>query len=227
LIGHKESFYVNIIKRLCKDNMTIEQGVLAAVYALTIAEQTSNSVRGPMSVAIVRPYGIQMENQDYIDTLGKHLKSYEKQISQLLLACSDPSVSVPDLEDSIEAFKLTSLALHRKQIDRWAQSGNSDVLGLMGVRKLPNVPITLPMDEEGQVIVEHDRAAIQKSRESQNADANWVKEHGTEFLTKTVKCSKCQLEFEARTLCTGPHAHCLATVCPQCQEPQNVEWDAV
>jgi 20S proteasome alpha/beta subunit len=227
LIGHRESLYVNVIRRLCKANMTIEQGVSAAVYALTIAEQTSNSVRGPMSVAIVRPYGIQMENQDYIDTLGKHLKAYEKQTSQLLLACSDTSISVPDLEDAIEAFKQTSLALHRDQIDRWAQSGNPDVFGLMGARKLPNVPITLPLDEKDKLTVEHDRAVIEKVREQKKGDEAWVKEHGTEFLTKAVKCSKCQMEFEAKMPCSGPHAHCLTTVCPHCQELQIIEWDAV
>ena len=227
LIGHKESLYVNIIKRLCKDDMTIEQGVLAAVYALTIAEQTSNSVRGPMHVAIVRPYGIQMENQDYIDTLGKRLKAYEKQISQLLLACSDTSISVPELEDSIEEFKQTSLGLHREQIDRWAQSGDADVFGLTGARKLPKFGVTLSLEPKSKPVIEHDRKTIEKARERQKANDLWVKEHGTEFLIKTVKCSKCQLEFEARMPCSGPHAHCLTTACPQCQELHIVEWDAV
>jgi hypothetical protein len=159
--------------------------------------------------------------------LGKHLKAYEKQISHLLLACSDTSISVPELEDSIEEFKQTSLALHRDQIDRWAKSDNVDVFGFTGARKLPKFGVTLSLEPNSKPVIEHDRQTVEKARERQRADEAWVKEHGTEFLTKTVKCSKCQLEFEAKAPCSGSYGYCLFTSCPHCNEPHTVEWGAV
>jgi len=177
-----------------------------------------------MSVAVVRPYGIFMEDAEYIEAMGKRLAVYEKQISKIFLACSDTSIAVPDLEDAVNTFKQTSLALHRDQIDKWAQADMpGGVFGVAGgVRRVPNVPMVLT--DDGKWFIEHDRQAIQKARDEQKERDEWVKNSGIEFLTAAIQCSKCQHKFEAKMPCGGPHDHSFTGSCPNCTAGYQVSW---
>jgi hypothetical protein len=73
LAGWDEPLYVNVARRFYTDNLSIAQAVLAGTYLMTIAEGTSQYVRGPMSVAIIRDNGIWMENADYITGMEARL----------------------------------------------------------------------------------------------------------------------------------------------------------
>jgi hypothetical protein len=117
LVGWEEPLYVNVVKRLCGTDMSLSQGILAAVYTLTVAEQTSNCVRGPMAVTIVKENGIWMEDHDYISTLTARLATYERQLNEIFLACADTSIHGFQLREKIEAFSQGAVELHKQQIN--------------------------------------------------------------------------------------------------------------
>jgi hypothetical protein len=226
LIGWDQKLYWSTVKRLSAPGMTLEQAALASIYTLTIAKQTTSYVDDPFHMAIIRPYGIFMEDADYIEALGKRLTAYENQVNQLFLSCSDTAVSTPDLEDAIDAFKGTVLDLHRRQIDKGAQSGNiASAIGFGGLRRLPNdIPLNWDIDDDGPLVVEHDREKIQKFRDERKANLDWAKQHGVEYLTKTIECLKCKQTFEHKMRCSGPTHHCDICSCPNCEEGYQVDW---
>ena len=118
LLGWDESLYVNVIDRLCRPSMTMPQAILAAIYVLSVAEQTSNYVRGPMSVQIIKKQGIWQEEATYIQEMNERLNLYEKQVNEMFLSCADTSVSMKVLQGELQAFSTTVAALHREHIDR-------------------------------------------------------------------------------------------------------------
>jgi len=126
LNGHEEALYRATAMRLYAQDMNIAQGILAGIYVLTIAEETSNYVRGPMSVAIVRENGIWMEESAYIEGMQKRLADYDHDIHRLFLACADIGVHVHELDKIISDFGKAATELHRGQIDRYISSLSLD-----------------------------------------------------------------------------------------------------
>lgn len=58
LVGWEEDIYYRTIDRLCFLGMTLPQAILASIYTLIVAEDTSNYVRGPMSVVLLSRNGV-------------------------------------------------------------------------------------------------------------------------------------------------------------------------
>lgn len=225
LMGWEWQLYVSIAKRLYSRDMTIPQAILAGVYLQSIAEETSNYVKSPISIAVVDEAGIVLEDKAYARKIEDRIKAFESQINKVFLACTDTTVSSPSLEDSLNRFRQAALDLHRDHIDELARkAGVLDFAHGNPLRKLPFVPMR--MLDAGGFAVEHDRETIERNDAEKNANAEWVKEHGIEFLKQTVHCSNCGQEFDAEMPCRGPHAHTLTTSCPHCNEAQLVRWKA-
>jgi hypothetical protein len=164
LIGWENELYAETAKRFFSAGMTITQAVLASIYTLTVAVNTSNYVRDPLSVAIIDGNGIRLEDNAYVKKLEERLDDYETQINRVFLACADTTVSVPSLEDQLDQFKAAALQLHKAHIDRQAAATSlEDILAGRSKGKLPKGPIMFSAD--GKVSVEHDRDKIQKSDE--------------------------------------------------------------
>jgi hypothetical protein len=162
LNGWDHRLYIETAKRLFRPDMKINQAALASMYTLTIARDSSNWVRDPLSVAIVSKDGIWKEEEDYVRKMENRLRDYESRINNLFLACSDTTVSLPALEDHLKEFKETALALHKEHIDRQAQSMSLEGL-LKGrpQRKLPQGPVYWGLKG---LTVEHDREKIADSK---------------------------------------------------------------
>lgn len=117
LSGVEEALYKEVANHFYEPGMTIARAVLAGIYLLLLAEGTSNYVRSPFSIVIVRETGMHMEPDDYVREMAGRLKDYEQRVDQLFLACADTSVSVGDLEALLKEFSETALELHRSHID--------------------------------------------------------------------------------------------------------------
>jgi len=89
LVGWEEPLYEAIAKRLYRADLTLEQAELAAAYVLTIGEETSNFIRGPMTVAIVRDSEIRLETSNRVRQMVERLKEFESSINNLFLACAE------------------------------------------------------------------------------------------------------------------------------------------
>jgi len=128
LVGWEEALYVNSMKRFYSRDMTLQQGVLAAIYVLTIAEQTSNYVRGPMVVGVVKKNGMWMEKDEYVSAMTKRLHAYEQQVNDIFLACADTSIHGYQLEEKIKTFSQSAVELHKRHIDENVDSLTPNVL---------------------------------------------------------------------------------------------------
>ncbi|HEV2709818.1 MAG TPA: hypothetical protein VGU67_06390 [Edaphobacter sp.] len=162
LIGWEEELYWVAIKRLYRPGMSLMQAVLAAVHVLVIGEESSNYIKGPFSLTVVRENGIWAENSDYVDILRDRLSKFESYTNQILLACADTSLYSHDLETAIVQFAVTAKELHKEQIDEAVQKMAK--MGLMmndSICKLP-LGLLIEVDNNGSAKAVHDVNGIQE-----------------------------------------------------------------
>lgn len=162
LIGWSETLYINMMNRFYKPDMALQQGILASIYVLIVAEKTSNYVRGPMTVATIKTNGVWMANSDYIAAMTERLRIYEEQINGIFLACADTSIHAFRLEELTKGFSQSAVELHRKHID--------DVVGAMTIQDIFTMNDAVPRLPLGSVIsfgnrgleFEHDPMKLQE-----------------------------------------------------------------
>lgn len=162
VIGWEHPLYKVTVKRMYRPSMSLQQAVIAAVNVLVIGEESSNYIKGPFSLAIVRENGIWIEDEDYINTLRDRLKTFERYTNQILLACSDTSIYSHHLEAAIIKFAVTAKELHKEQID--AAVAKLAKVGLFmndPVNKLP-VGLLINVDKDGNARAVHDVNGIEE-----------------------------------------------------------------
>ncbi|HUK31888.1 MAG TPA: hypothetical protein VLV89_12295 [Candidatus Acidoferrum sp.] len=206
LIGWKHTLYIETAKRVSSDGMTIAQAALASIHTLTLAKQTSNYVRDPLSLAVINKDGIWTEPASYVRRMEERLHDYEIQLNRLFLACSDTTVSVPVLEDIISDFKNLAMSLHREHIDQQAERMNlGDMFSNDPLRKLPGGLITY--GTKG-LTVEHDREKLNQAREKFES----MREPP---YPQPFSCSGCGEDFEY-LIGINPKDAGRIFVCPDC-----------
>ncbi|MGA2737220.1 MAG: hypothetical protein ABSG65_07175 [Bryobacteraceae bacterium] len=117
LLGIEEALYNVTVQRMLSPAITIQQAVLAAVYAVTVGKATSHFIDGPISLALVVPRDILRERPEFVSEIEDRLGAYERHLGGLLLACADTTVSPNDLQAHIDGFGSLAKALHRAQLD--------------------------------------------------------------------------------------------------------------
>lgn len=166
LNGCSYRLYEDTAQRLFRTGMTVNQAVLASIYTVTIAKNTSNYVRDPFTVAVVDRTGIHVIEPAYVRAMEERLQEYEVQMNALFLSCSDVSVSVAELKSQLEQFGVSAINLHREHIDRQADAMTMDDLFVVrGMRLLPKGPLYLRADKK--LKVEHDPVRIEAARKKQ------------------------------------------------------------
>jgi hypothetical protein len=159
LIGWDETLYDVTLARLCQKPLTIQQAVLASTYAISIAEETCKEVKGPITVAIVTRTGVHQETPAYISTISKRLRDYERQMTEVLFSCADTSISVTALQELLQRFSNTIVAVHRSNIDELAQQLSLWNNANAPYSKFPH-PASVTVTEDGKVKFEHDPLVI-------------------------------------------------------------------
>ena len=163
LIGWDATMYWVTIKRLYRKDMTLSQAILAAVYVLVVGEESSNYIKGPFSLTIVKENGISEEASDYVDTLRANLKEFEKDTSHILLACADSSIDSKSLQISIERYAKTAKAIHEKHIDAIAAQMFDKGLhnSASSISKIPTGTL-IEVSPDGRHRVRHDVNGIEE-----------------------------------------------------------------
>jgi hypothetical protein len=92
--------------------------VLAALYVISIAKETSNYVGGDISTAVAHRAGIWSESSAYVKEMEERLRDYEREVNQLLLACADTGLEPDELSKKLEAFAAIVSNLHSKHIEQ-------------------------------------------------------------------------------------------------------------
>jgi hypothetical protein len=165
LLGWKIDLYKHISKRFYAPEMSIAQAFLAGIYLCSVAEETSNYIKGPLSVAIVWPGSITMQDGEYIASTAKRLKDYERRINALFLECADSSVPVDKLQETLSEFSSSALLLHRYHLDQIVNSMRlEDAIAATDV--LQKIPIGSPVSlrGDGTLSIEHDKEIAEQAR---------------------------------------------------------------
>jgi hypothetical protein len=130
LLGWDEALYQGIANKFFHQKMSVAQAILAGVYLFTVAGSTSNYVKEPFAVSVVKWDGIWREEDSYISTLVARLRDYERSLNQLFLCCADTQISPSRLGLILEAFNKHVQALHQQQLDVEVQKAQNPAGGI-------------------------------------------------------------------------------------------------
>lgn len=162
LIGWDEPLYKVTATRMYRPNMSLQQAVIAAVNVLVIGEESSNYIKGPFSLAIIRENGVWIETEEYINTLRDRLNKFEAYTNQILLACADTSIYSRDLHKALVNFAITAQTMHEEQINE--AIAKSAKRGLQINDPLSKVPpgILVEVSNDGKINVRHDVNGVEE-----------------------------------------------------------------
>ncbi len=204
LIGWDEPLYKNMAQRLHSASATVAQAVLAGVYVFTVAEATSNYIRSPFSVAVIRENGIWMEDGAYVQEISQRLVAYEREINDVFLSCADTSVSMKDLQERLRTFSDVTSALHREHIDRQVRSLTLDKISTIN-DAYPKFPLgaAVIIDFNGTKEIGSARMEHARSNEEMDEYAKQAKQHFwglgfTEYFVKRVSKNEYSLAISHR-----------------------------
>jgi hypothetical protein len=212
LVGWYQALYDDIAARLYTPDKPIAQLILSGVYMFTIAENTSNCIKGPISVAVIRENGIFMENVKYIRQIRDRIDDYEPWINNIFLACADTSIHAYKLKELLEEFSAAAVSLHQSQIDKTVGD-----LTLEEIAKTDDPYPKLPLGSvittlgDGTMKFEHDpEMLIKKLQQFRQI---------TESLPaapRYAKCINCGSEVEYKLVSPKENLEPGSFNCPEC-----------
>jgi hypothetical protein len=154
LIGAEDERYDYAVRNLYRAGMPISQGVFLGLYLMWLAEQTSNYVKAPVTVAILKDGGLHFEDQSKIDSIDQKVRLFTAQFEALFLACSDTGLQGEEFGNGLKEFGKTIAQFRREYIEEWV--GNALDVGLDRIVEQWNpIPtgttiITVPMTPDQQ-----------------------------------------------------------------------------
>lgn len=140
---------------------TTAQAIFLGLYLMWLGEQTSNYVKAPVHVALIRAGQIVFEKQDKTNALFERVKVFAAQFDKLFLSCPDTGLQHGKFAERLNDFIQTIVQLRRDYVEEWV--GNAVEEGLDKV--IDPYPLIAP----GQIIVVHptrqQSASLQRMQE--------------------------------------------------------------
>jgi hypothetical protein len=211
LLGWDEPLYRHTAKRFFSMGMSTAQAVLAGVYVMTVAGSTSNYIRDPFNVAIIRDTGIWMEPDAFVSDISLRLQDYDRRVHEILLACADTSISVVDLKNTLSQFTETAADLHRSQIDKFVEALSLGTVTQSDnpYPKLPR-PNLLHWGPKIGFSIEHDPDKLEEFRVHVEGLIKIAEAHNWPFM-----CAECGSDYEFNISKLGASDW----ACPSCRNP--------
>jgi 20S proteasome alpha/beta subunit len=116
MVGCENSFYTATVRQFYRHGMTVSEAVLAGVNVLTVAESTSNYVRGPFTVAIVDCDGICVEASGIIASIQERLRVFTRIVNGVFLSCADTGLCLNEFTGLLSQFSENALRLHKQHL---------------------------------------------------------------------------------------------------------------
>lgn len=212
-IGYNAQLCQHVARRSYKSDLPLGQLVLLATYVVAISKSVAVSVGGEdTQVVVIRDNGIYPEPVEYIRDLEGRLKSYEKQITDIFLACADTSIHVHVLQTLLAEFSETTLLLHRQHIDRTLEG--KTLVDLMNTNdpyaKRPVGSVITGL-HNGTLVFEHDPEKLKEKL----ARFRWAREMGLR-APHYFKCVHCNVELEYKLILPIPNQEFGHLKCPKC-----------
>jgi hypothetical protein len=104
IIGFADFKYEYAVQQLYRDDLTIAQGIFLGLYVMSLAERTSNYVKGPISVVVVRNSGIHPQAPKVVTELDNRVQLFAAQFDKLLLSCPDTGLQHGQFADKVNGL---------------------------------------------------------------------------------------------------------------------------
>lgn len=123
LVGFWDERYKFAVEGYLKPNPTptIAQGIFLGLYVMWLGEQTSNYIKSPVHVAIIKNGQIIRERQDKIDAMFQRVKLFSAQFDKLFLACPDTGLQNNDFAARLRSFVETIVTLRQEYVQEWVE----------------------------------------------------------------------------------------------------------
>lgn len=119
LVGVEDERYEYAARNFYRAGMPISQGVFLGLYLMWLAEQTSNYVKAPISVGILKDNGLYFEDSKKINSIDQKVRLFTAQFEAQFLACSDTGLQGEEFGNRLKEFGKTVVQFRRDYIEEW------------------------------------------------------------------------------------------------------------
>lgn|GEM_PF-6786482 len=119
LVGVEDERYEYAARNFYRGGMPISQGVFLGLYLMWLAEQTSNYVKAPISVAVLKDNGLHFEDQNKINFIDQKVRLFTAQFEAQFLACSDTGLQGEEFGKRLNEFGKSVVQFRRDYIEEW------------------------------------------------------------------------------------------------------------
>jgi 20S proteasome alpha/beta subunit len=119
LVGVEDERYEYAARNFYRAGMPISQGVFLGLYLMWLAEQTSNYVKAPISVGILKDNGLYFEDPKKINSIDQKVRLFTAQFEAQFLACSDTGLQGEEFGNRLKEFGKTVVQFRRDYIEEW------------------------------------------------------------------------------------------------------------
>lgn len=119
LVGVQDERYEYAARNFYRAGMPISQGVFLGLYLMWLAEQTSNYVKAPISVGILKDNGLYFEDPKKINSIDQKVRLFTAQFEAQFLACSDTGLQGEEFGNRLKEFGKTVVQFRRDYIEEW------------------------------------------------------------------------------------------------------------
>jgi hypothetical protein len=199
LIGWNENLYEHVLDRLYSDVGPLlppQQAVLLGMHILKLAEDTSNYVRGPVTVVVAHRGTIRELPSEKVKTFQERIDLFRAQVDSVLLSLADHTLRRGAYESKLDEFKATALQLRDDYVQDSAPKSVEEIMSRDDV--IPDFPVggvIYQLKVDGAPVVNEnpaDVAAWQKKIEFQKILG------GAGPIRLTLHC-KCAKSFEVES----------------------------
>ena len=103
-VGWEEALYERTIQRLYAETCTIPQCLIIGMSVLTLAEATSNYVKGPFSILVALPHGLYPDRIEHAQDLKDRVETFSLATDQVFISCADTSIGAEIFEQRLSSF---------------------------------------------------------------------------------------------------------------------------
>jgi hypothetical protein len=142
LVGWDEKLYKHILDRLYPEVGPLlppQQAVLLGMHVLKLAEDTSNYVRGPVTVLVAHRAAIMELPREKVQKFQERIDIFLSQVDHILLSLSDNTIRRSVYEAKLDEFKATVLQLRDDYVQESAPKSVEEIMTRNDV--IPDFPI--------------------------------------------------------------------------------------
>jgi 20S proteasome alpha/beta subunit len=201
IVGVEDERYEYAARNFYRAGMPISQGVFLGLYLMWLAEQTSNYVKAPISIAVLKDNGLYFEDQNKINSIDQKVRLFTAQFEAQFLACSDTGLQGEEFGNRLKEFGRTVVQFRCDYIEEWVGHALDTGLDKI-VEPWTQIPpgttiITVPLTPEQQK-----SQYEQQARLAQSLRDNFAHVQEPERIVANLEALKLALQ---KTLAHGLH----------------------